>query len=286
MGNLPVLIEDIEVAELVARRGQAGFCIGRDLIFADNSERGGYVLHGGVIIILCKGGGGELSIDSKSYTLARNTLVILPESHIINHADLSMCCDVVMIAVTIDYILSLPSPIDTNLLGYSRYISAIELSDEKYQDLLNYDRFINKETREESRYQSEIIRSIFYALILEIAGEYERLFEPHVTPAIDANNLSDRFFRLLATHFRKHRTVRFYADELHLTPKYLSTAVRRATGRPILSWIHEAILIEARMLLRTTDLTVQEIADKLNFSSSSAFVQFIKKHTGSTPKRL
>ena len=99
-------------------------------------------------------------------------------------------------------------------------------------------------------------------------------------------SLSDRFFRLLALHFREEHTVHYYADRLNLTPKYLSTAIKRITGRPILDWIHEALLIEAAMLLRTTDLTVLEIADRLNFSTPSAFVQFFKKHTGTTPKKM
>lgn len=103
---------------------------------------------------------------------------------------------------------------------------------------------------------------------------------------IKSDNLSDDFFRLLALHYREQHSVKYYAEQMHLTPKYLSTAIKRATGRPILDWIHEAILIDAKMLLRTTDMTVQEIADQLNFSSSSAFIQFFKKHTGTTPRNL
>ena len=105
-------------------------------------------------------------------------------------------------------------------------------------------------------------------------------------PMITANDLSDRFFRLLTIHYKKHRSVQFYADKLNLTPKYLSTAIKKVTGRPILEWIHEAVLIDAKMLLRTTHLTVQQISDQLNFSSPSAFVQFFKKHTGKTPRKI
>ena len=77
----------------------------------------------------------------------------------------------------------------------------------------------------------------------------------------------------------------YYAEALNLTPKYLAAAIKRITGRPILDWIHEAVLIDAKMLLRTTDLTVQEISERLNFSSPSAFVQFFRRKTGTTPKR-
>ena len=139
---------------------------------------------------------------------------------------------------------------------------------------------------EEGRYQREIVSAIFSALILEILGEYERIYHLQPDMTLRHESLSDRFFRLLALHFREEHTVHYYASRLSLTPKYLSTAIKRITGRPILDWIHEALLIEAAMLLRTTDLTVQEIADRLNFSTPSAFVQFFKKHTGTTPKRL
>ena len=99
-------------------------------------------------------------------------------------------------------------------------------------------------------------------------------------------DLSDKFFHLLAVYYKENRTVKFYADKLNITSKYLTTAIKKATGRPVLEWLHEAVLIEAKMLLKTTDLTVQEISDRLYFSSPSAFVQFFKKHTGTTPKKI
>lgn len=249
------------------------------------SERS-LLIHNGIVMILCKGEGGSVVIDGKRYRLSRNNIVILPEDHIVSQiSPLPSECKGV-IAVSTDYILNMPSPIDTNIFGYTRYMSVIKVSDEKFEDLMSYYRFLYKEIHEESRYQTEIIRSIFYALIIEVISEYERVFSMDAVQTIKADTLSDRFFRLLATNYKVHRSVQFYADRLSLTPKYLSTAIKRVTGRPILDWIHEAVLIDAKMLLRTTELTVQEISDQLNFSSPSAFVQFFKKHTGTTPKRL
>ena len=129
------------------------------------------------------------------------------------------------------------------------------------------------------------LESKVLAVILEITLEYEKILTSEMG-SIKAEKLTDRFFKLLATHYKQHRSVQYYADRLSLTPKYLSTAVKRATGCPILEWIHEAILIESKMLLRTTNLTIQQITDQLNFSSPSAFVQFIKKQTGKTPREL
>ena len=215
--------------------------------------------------------------------MSKNNVVVLPENHIIRNISPSLIQESNVIAVSVDYILSMPSPIDTSILNYSRYISVLKVSDEKFSDLQSYYKFIYKESQEGCRYQSEIIHSIFYALILEIMAEYENVLRAEESANIKDNNLSDRFFRLLAIHYKQYRTVQFYADCLNLTPKYLSTAIKRTTGRPILSWIHETIMIDAKMLLRTTDMTVQEISEQLNFSSPSAFVQFFRKDTATTP---
>lgn len=279
-------IVEFDIAAVLRDKGNSDLVIDFTAVPPSSVSHGGMIIRNGIVIMLCNNDGGHIVIDNKEYTLSRNNIIILPENHIISNIAKQFEGLRGVIAVSTDYVLNMPSPIDTNIFSYSRYISVINVSDDKFEDLMSYYRFIHKESKEESRYQTEIIRSIFYALILEIITEYEKMFSPEAAQNIRANDLSDRFFRLLAANHKSHRTVQFYADKLNLTPKYLSTAVKRATGRPILDWIHEAILIDAKMLLRATDLTVQEISDQLNFSSPSAFVQFIKCHTGSTPNKL
>ena len=250
----------------------------------DNSE--GIIIRNGIIMVLCKAEKGVIKIDGKEYKLSSKNVVVLPENHVINYISPILLNEHNMIAVSIDYILNMPSPIDTNIFNYSKYMSVIKIADDKFDDIYSYYNFIHKESLENGKYRKEIIQSIFYALVLEILAEYEKIFDSSYNQDIKANDLSDRFFRLLATHYKNNRSVQFYADKLNLTPKYLSTSIKRTTGRPILNWIHEAILIDAKMLLRTTDLTVQQISEQLNFSSPSAFVQFFKKHTGKTPRNI
>lgn len=279
-------IEEIDILQMMRDRGD-DIIINLSATLAEGVISNEVLIRNGIVILLCKAGGGSICVDSKDYKLSQNNIVVLPENHIINNISPSLMRESSAIAVSVDYILNMPSPIDTSIFSYSRYMSVIDIDDDKFEDLRSYYRFIFKESRESSKYRVEIIRSIFFALILEILAEYEKVFKIGSEASdIKANNLSDRFFQLLAANYKKSRSVKFYAERLNLTPKYLSTAIKRVTGRPILDWIHEAILIDAKMLLRTTDMTVQEIADHLNFSSPSAFVQFFKKHTGKTPRNL
>lgn len=281
-----IRIREIDISKMIKDSGidDLFIDINTSITEKDNSE--GIIIRNGIIIVLCKAEKGVIKIDGKEYKLSSKNVAVLPENHVINYISPILLNEHNMIAVSIDYILNMPSPIDTSIFNYSRYMSVIKIADDKFDDIYSYYNFIHKESLENGKYRKEIIQSIFYALVLEILAEYEKIFDSSYNQDIKANDLSDRFFRLLATHYKNNRSVQFYADKLNLTPKYLSTAIKRTTGRPILNWIHEAILIDAKMLLRTTDLTVQQISDQLNFSSPSAFVQFFKKHTGKTPRNI
>lgn len=284
--NFTVNVKEINIHDIVCGGHANELFIHSDTAPTNNNDTERLKFLNGIIILLCKTDGGQLTLNGKTHRLHKNNIILLPENHIIEQVNEMRLSEHFYIAVSTDYILNMPSPIDTSIFGYSRYLSVIPVSDTKYDDLATYYKFIDKENREQSKYQNEIIRSIFYALILEIVAECEKVLDVNSSDSIKADNLSDSFFRLLATYYKKNRSVKFYAERLNITPKYLSAVVKRATGRPILEWIHEAVLIEAKMLLCTSELTVQQIADQLNFSSPSAFIQFIKKHLGTTPKRL
>ena len=92
------------------------------------------------------------------------------------------------------------------------------------------------------------------------------------------------FMRELKENFRTERSVGFYADRICVTPKYLSAVVRQVSGRGPMQWINECVIVEAKNLLRFSDMTVQEISRELNFPTQSYFGRFFKKHTGMSPK--
>lgn len=149
----------------------------------------------------------------------------------------------------------------------------------RYYDLLG-----RQESCETSMYRKEISRSILYALILEICDLFRSMAEESADmPKPKQETLSDDFFKLLAAHYRQEHTVEFYADRLNRTPKYLSGAIRKLTGRSVPEWIAANLIREAKNMLKVSDMTVLEISEELNFSSPSVFVQFFRRNTGVTP---
>ena len=171
--NVDKNIKVIDLLQIIRESGD-DFIINLDDTFGKIETNNQILLRNGVVILLCKSNGGVITIDSKEYKLSKNSVIVLPSNHIINNINSLLMRESNAIAVSEDYILNMPSPIDTSIFGYSRYLSVIKIADDKFDDLQSYYRFIYKESKEESKYRLEIIQSIFYALILEILAEYKR----------------------------------------------------------------------------------------------------------------
>ncbi len=100
-------------------------------------------------------------------------------------------------------------------------------------------------------------------------------------------NVSSRtvevFLRLAQKHFRTERFLEFYASKMKITPKHLSRTIKQQTGLTAAEWIDRFVILEAKVLLRASNLNIQEISDYLNFPSQSFFSKYFKKSVGESP---
>lgn len=89
--------------------------------------------------------------------------------------------------------------------------------------------------------------------------------------------------QLIIENYTTERNAQFYADKLGLTLQYLSTTVKQITGKNLLDIIASAVLVDAKSKLKSTDMTVQEIAYSLNFQNASFFGKYFKRYVGMSP---
>jgi AraC-like DNA-binding protein len=95
--------------------------------------------------------------------------------------------------------------------------------------------------------------------------------------------LVHKFLADLQDHYRTERNISFYADRLHVTPKYLSKVIKDHNGLSAKEWIESYVMMEAKALLKSTDRTIQQISDELNFPTQSFFGKFFKRSAGISP---
>ena len=94
------------------------------------------------------------------------------------------------------------------------------------------------------------------------------------------------FMKLVSEYHTTERGMAFYADKLCLTPKYLSKVVKDASGRSGPEWIDSYVIMEAKNMLRYSDMPIKEIVYRLNFKSPSIFNKYFRLHTGMTPSEF
>ncbi len=98
------------------------------------------------------------------------------------------------------------------------------------------------------------------------------------------NELHNDFLKLLHKHYKKEREMAFYADKLCVTPKYLSQVIKDVTGHSALKYIEDYVISESKALLSSTNMTIQQISEDLNFPSQSVFGKYFKRIAGVSPK--
>ena len=126
-----------------------------------------------------------------------------------------------------------------------------------------------------------VISAILPAYVLQNAQQ--RAIVQRQTPQRVEEIFID-FIRLLPRHFVEHHDIPFYADQLHISPVYLSRVVRQVTGRTVVDYINQMLLMEATFLLKTSELSITQIADRLNFADAPSFSKFFSRLKGLSPR--
>lgn len=131
----------------------------------------------------------------------------------------------------------------------------------------------------------------FQSLIFTIVSFYYRTaYKTYLPLGEEApsqqGRIASRFIGLVQMHFRNERFLDFYARELGITPKHLSRTIKAQTGFSAVEWIERFVILEAKVMLRSSNMSIQQIADELNFPSQSFFGKYFKKCEGVSPKEF
>lgn len=92
-----------------------------------------------------------------------------------------------------------------------------------------------------------------------------------------------KFTELLERHHKKEREIAFYADKMCMTSKHLSQVIKDYTGKTALGIIEEYVISEAKSMLLSTTMSIQQISDELKFPSQSVFGKYFKRVAGISP---
>lgn len=268
------LIKDIEQSGiLIVREMQRFFNYNENFVFPH------------IILTLCLSGSARAKYDMRVITHRKNDLAIIMPGHIMHPID---CTDDFTYAV---FFISPKMFDDLRFHTFSHdyekfnYAPVCSLTDEQASHLLAIvDQLIviANHTEEELPHRHQ-------ALLAQLAVGYEFLnyYRREQDRQWVENRHADifnRFCDLVVNHYRESREIKFYADMLNLTPKYLSKVIRMAADISPAEWIEQYVTAQAKRLIETrATQTLQETAYMLGFSEPTSFYRYF--NTGMTVKQ-
>lgn len=251
----------------------------------------------GNVLVFCVKGSVHMSVNLNEYDVKEGSLMILTDQDIVK-VEKGLDDEIknlhwVMIAMSQNFLSDLRVDFKKILSEGVTLLETpvIHLNQEICGYFEDYLKLIGKVADSQLPMYRDAVRSLISSMVSIAAGQW----------IADVNRLRDRkvimvdsrsehkvlvfrqFIKLVSENYTRQRQVLFYADQLCMSPKYLSKLVKEVSGKSAPEWIDAYVMLEAKHLLKYSDMPVKEIVFRLNFSNQTVFYKYFKAHSGMTP---
>jgi AraC-like DNA-binding protein len=245
----------------------------------------------GLLMLYCIEGHLKLSVNLNEYDIRDNHLVITTPGHILKVSQVAGSEQLKYVIVAMSSKFAMGLKVDLKKI-MNEGIALMEIPvmklDEGMSSLMQQHLSLAANViNSDSSFREDSVTSIVSSMICLVAGLWadriNELREEAAQTTTRSRMVLEQFIRLVGQYHTKYRNVGFYADKLCLTPKYLSKLIKTASGKSAPEWIDSYVILEAKNLLKYSDIAIKEIVYRLNFPNQSVFYKFFKARTGMTP---
>ena len=240
----------------------------------------------GGAILFCRRGSATVTVDQLRDRVTRDTLLLLLPGSILHLNERTDDFRVRFCAFSLELFSEAAYRLDPSFFHILHEHAIIRLPDRIIEGVRNWFQMASYTYRDRGNiFRNTIIRNRLQNVLLEAFDKTQR-FAPDVHSKMGTTRQADlfqRFVALVHEHCTEQREVAFYADRLCISTRYLSTIIRSVAHSTAKEFIDRSVVLEIKMLLGSTELSVQEIAYRLHFPDQSYLGRFFKKHTGVSP---
>ncbi len=159
----------------------------------------------------------------------------------------------------------------------------IDLSSEQISFFLSIFNKLKSDVEKNDPKLKPVICHYILSVLKECSILYETRLSQGKSKLLSPEKIAQTFIQLVNKHYLTKRTLAEYAELLNITTKYLTKSVKASTGDTPMNFIYKMIILEAKVLLKETNLTAAEIAYQLSFQDDAYFNRFFKQSTGLSP---
>lgn len=239
-----------------------------------------------ILMALCKKGRAQYSIDTREQTVKPGDLLFISERHIVDNYMASPDFECLCIMVSTEFYHGFVQNVKnvSSLLIFSMNNPVVPLTPLEIQVYSNYYQTIREKIADrEHHYRTDLVKSLLLAMFYDMSNVIWRVEQQGAKSQSRADAIFAQFIRLLEEKFRQERRVGWYAEQLCITPKYLSEVIKQVSKRTPNEWIDNYVMLEVRVLLKNTTKSIKEITEELNFPNQSFLGKYFKEHMGVSP---
>ncbi|MBO6211969.1 AraC-type DNA-binding protein [Algoriella xinjiangensis] len=239
-------------------------------------------------LILITAGTCEIAVNLEPNLIKRDDIMVVLPGQLFEILELSDDFSVQAIFIDSELIIEAGFHVKSNNLVEflsSKYPKIISLDKKIVRDLrYNLNKISKYTIKNENIFAKDLVLHHFSILMYELGNHYNQLaMAKNTTKEVRKEELAKQFLYLVSTHFKRQRNVQFYADEMFISRKHLTKIIVEVFNKSPKQIIAEAIILEAKVLLRNPKFSVSDVVTDLNFGDTSVFSKFFKNYAGISP---
>ena len=239
------------------------------------------------IFVLCMDGSIDASINLSEYIIKKNDFVTLSPGSIIQINRIEGNLKLYFMVFSSEFINGLnknKSIIDLIYITKNHPVLSLP---EEFASI--YEEFfllmMKVYYKKHSPYNPEILKCMLLSILYRLSDMYHDQPARKETFSSRSEEICKTFGHLVIQHYTQERNVSYYAKKMGITPAHLSNTVKNMTGKTVMDFISEVVIVDAKAQLKSTNLPIREIAYSLNFPNVSFFGKYFKRLTGMTPQQ-
>ena len=240
-----------------------------------------------ILIGLCTKGRIVYQLDTQEQIITPGDIIVVSERHIVDHYQPSPDMEGLCMMMSVNFFHEIIQNVrDVNsLFLFARSHPVFSLTTKEQDTFKEYFQVIKQKIGdEENLFRKDLIRTLLLAMFYDVGNIIYRVKETD-KPQTRAEAILTRYIQLVEANFRHERRVGWYAQQLCITPKYLSEMVKIASKRTPNEWIDNYVTMELRVILKNSSKSIKKIAEEMNFPNQSFLGKYFKEHVGMSPSK-
>lgn len=239
-----------------------------------------------LILALCTEGEATYTLDTQEMKIQKNDVLLILDRHVVSNftasKDLKALCIIISVKFFFESIRNVGDV--SSLLLLSRNFPVIKLAQEETETFQSYFYLLKtKAADKQNKFRRKLVSTLILAMFYDLSNVVQRMLNTDSMRQTRAEIIFTKFIKLLEGNFKQERRVGWYAEQLNITPKYLSETIKNVSRRTPNEWIDNYVTIEMRIQLRNSTKSIKEIAEEMNFANQSFLGKYFKEHVGISP---